>query len=242
MLLGGEGSMGESVETDRRCSLRVPVRGFAVLQAVSGTGPMHGSIENLSRTGALVNVSTRPPIDHLDMELRLSEGDGWITARTVRVERVGLGLFAHARHAKQRSRWRIAVVFDRVPPNMRDAIQSAIDHALCAAKRRPILVIDSKTERRTSLVTRLESEGMMPLAPKTQREAIDLLTSAQLHVSVCMLAPGFGVERGDLATMLADRFPWVTTAEIDDDVDATATRAIAAWAATPVARLGVSIA
>jgi len=229
--------MGENVETDRRCALRVPVRGFAVLQAVSGTGPLHGSIENLSRSGALVNVATRPPIDHIDMELRLSEGDGWITARTVRVERVGTGLFRG-----RGSRWRIAVVFDRVPPNMRDAIDSAIDHARSAAKRRPILVIDDKTERRTSLVTRLESEGMTPLAPNTPLEAIDLLTRAQLHVSVCMLAPGFGVEQSDLATILADSFPWVTTAEIDDDVDATATRAIAAWAATPVARLGVSIA
>jgi hypothetical protein len=234
MLAGREGSMGE---TERRCALRVPVRGYAVLQALSGTGPLHGSLENLSRTGALVNVATRPPIDHLDMELRLSEGDGWITARTVRVERVGLGIFAG-----RGSRWRIAVVFDRVPANIRDAIDSAIDHAVSAAQRRPILVIDDKTERRTSLVTRLESEGMTPLAPNTALEAIDLLTRAQLHVSVCMLAPGFGVERGDIATMLADSFPWVTTAEIDDDVDATTGRALAAWAATPVARLGVSIA
>jgi hypothetical protein len=33
----------------------------------------------------------------------------------------------------------------------------------------------------------------------------------------------------------------VTTAEISDDIDDTASRALAAWAETPVARLGGAI-
>jgi hypothetical protein len=72
-------------------------------------------------------------------------------------------------------------------------------------------------------------------------EGLELLTRSQLHVSVCMLAPGFGVASTDLATILSDSFPWVTTAQISDDIDDTASRAVAAWAATPVARLGVAI-
>lgn len=216
---------------ERRGALRVPVRGFAVLHAEDGPGPLHGSLENLSRSGALLAVASRPPHANLDLELRLSEGDGWVTARTVRIEPP----------RAQRGRWKIAVVFDRVEPAIRAAIDSAIEHALAAAKRRPILVIDDQKDRRASLITRLVREGMTPLAPKTPLEAIDLLARAQLHVSVCMLAPGFGVPSTDLATILSDSFPWVTTAEISDDLDDTTSRAIAAWAETPVARLGGAI-
>ncbi|MBA3452482.1 MAG: hypothetical protein H0T42_05225, partial [Deltaproteobacteria bacterium] len=52
---------------------------------------------------------------------------------------------------------------------------------------------------------------MTPLAPATPLDAIDLLTRAELHISVCLLAPGFGVGSTDLATSLSDSFPWVTT-------------------------------
>jgi hypothetical protein len=38
-----------------------------------------------------------------------------------------------------------------------------------------------------------------------------------------------------------DSFPWVTTAEITDDIDASVARAILAWDETPFARLGVAI-
>jgi len=225
--------MGETKD-ERRCALRVPVRGFAVLHAENGPGPLHGSLENLSQSGALVNFASRPPTDNLELELRLDDGDGWVTARTVRVERVNQNT--------QRGGWRIAVMFDRVEPAMRTAIDAAISHALSAARRRPILVIDDRAERRTNLIARLAREGMTPLAPKTPLEAIDLLTRSQLYVSVCMLAPGFGVESSrDLATILSDSFPWITTAEISDDIDDTTTRAVAAWAQTAVARLGVAI-
>ena len=224
--------MGQ-VRDERRCSLRIPVRGFAVLHAENGPGPLHGSLENLSQSGALVHVASKPPDANLDLELRLEGGDGWVTARTVRVERVNPNT--------QRGGWRIAVAFERVEPGIRAAIETAISHALSAAKRRPILVIDDQASRRTTLIERLVSEGMTPIAPRTPLEAIDLLTRSQLYVSVCMLAPGFGVESTDLATILSDSFPWVTTAQISDDIDDTATRAVAAWAATPVARLGVAI-
>jgi CheY-like chemotaxis protein len=224
--------MGQ-VRDERRCNLRIPVRGFAVLHAENGPGPLHGSLENLSQSGALVHVASKPPDANLDLELRLEGGDGWVTARTVRVERVNPNT--------QRGGWRIAVAFERVEPGIRAAIEMAISHALSAAKRRPILVIDDQASRRTTLIERLLSEGMTPIAPRTPLEAIDLLTRSQLYVSVCMLAPGFGVESTDLATILSDSFPWVTTAQISDDIDDTATRAVAAWAATPVARLGVAI-
>lgn len=219
--------------SDRRCALRVPVRGFAVLHAENGPGPLHGSLENLSQSGALVNLTSRPPTDNLELELRLDDGDGWVTAHTVRVERVNANT--------QRGGWRLAVAFDRVEPAVRAAIDNAIGHALSAAKRRPILVIDDRAERRTSLIERLAREGMTPIAPRTPLDAIDVLARAQLHVSVCLLAPGFGVPSTDLASILSESFPWVSTAEISDDIDDTVSRAIAAWAETPVARIGLAI-
>src|SRR5689334_10647815 len=121
--------------TDRRTALRVPIRGTAVIHAQEG--PLHGAVENLSYGGALLDLST--PLAAFfaaDVELRLPLRSGSVGARTVRVE------------VKPRRRWRIAVAFDRVDDSMREAIDSTIDDALSAARRRPILVIDDDHERR----------------------------------------------------------------------------------------------
>jgi hypothetical protein len=184
---------------------------------------LHGALENLSRDGALLSVASAPPpcSGAQELELRFTEGGGWVTARTLRVEQAA-------------KRWRIAVAFGPLEPAVGAAIDAAIDAALAAARRRPILVIDDRTERRASLIARLSDRGMTPLAPRTPLEAIDLLTRAHLHV--CLLAPGFGVPSTDLAALLSDSFPWVTTTEISDDLEATAGRAIEAWADTPIAR------
>jgi hypothetical protein len=215
--------MGESIVLgERRRALRVPVRGFAVLYA--SNGPLHGMIENLSKTGALVSVASRPPEEQLDIEIRIAEGNGWVVGRVVRVEP----------HARQ---WRIAVQFGRVDDSLMDAIEASIASARGAARRRPILVIDENTDRKNSLITRLSDRGMTPLAPKTPLEAIDLLTRSQLHVGVCLLAPGFGVPSHDLRAVLSDSFPWVSVAEITDDLDATTHHAIDTWNTTPIARI-----
>ena len=220
--------MGESmILGERRRALRVPVRGVAVLYA-SG-GPLHGMIENLSQTGALVSVASRRAEEQLDMEVRLAEGSGWVVARVVRVEP----------HARQ---WRVAVAFDRVDQPLRDAIEASIASARGAARRRPILVIDENTVRKNNLITRLSDQGMTPLAPKTPLEAIDLLTRSQLHVGVCLLAPGFGVPSHDLRAVLTDSFPWVSVAEITDDLEATTHQAIKTWKTTPIARIADAMA
>ena len=212
--------------SERRRAMRVPVRGTIVLRR--DVGPLHGTVENLSQSGALVHLASVPDRGDLELELRLVDGNGGVTARAVRVEESAHGA-------------RIAVVFDRVDPAMSAAIDASILSALAAARRRPILVIDDQHGRRSQLIAALAKEGMTPLAPSTPLEAIDLLTRAQLHVSVCLLAPGFGVPSTDLATMLSDSFPWVTTTEITDDLAGTMDRVITAWSQTPVARIGVAI-
>ena len=209
--------------SERRRAMRVPVRGTAVLHAHAG--PVHGTVENLSRSGALLSVAAKPlELDH-ELELRLDDGCGTVRARTVRIE-----------DAHPRQGWWIAVAFDRVELAMRESIDASIDAALSAARRRPILVIDAHEPRRTRLIDRLIDRGMTPLAPRTPLETIDLLTRAQLQISVCMVEAGT-----DLETMLADSFPWVTTSEITDDLDGTVARAIDTWSTTPVARLGAAI-
>ncbi|MBX3158739.1 MAG: PilZ domain-containing protein [Deltaproteobacteria bacterium] len=221
--------MGIQPKGERRRAMRVPVRGVAVFTG-GVHGPIHGVVENLSQTGALINFPTQfdGGSADFDIELRLAEGDGWVGARAVRREAAA-------------KRWRVAVAFERVDAAMREAIDASIHAALAAARRRPVLVIDDQHERRASLIERLSDRGMTPLAPRTPLEAIDLLTRAQLHVNVCLLAPGFGVPSHDLAAVLSDSFPWVTTTMISDDLDATAHRAVAAWSETPVARLGAAI-
>lgn len=212
--------------SERRRALRVPVRGVAVFYAEDGA--MHGTIENLSSSGALVTVAGVPFDDNLDVELKLGDESGWVSAKTVRIERTA-------------RRWRIAVQFDRVDDQMRAAIEGAIDHALRAAQRRPILVIDDLPARRVNLATRLAARGMTPLAPRTPLEAIDLLTRTQLHVNVCLLAPSFGQSLEDLRALVSDSFPWVTTAEISDDVELTVDRALEAWSGTDSARIAAAI-
>jgi hypothetical protein len=214
--------MGDSlILEERRRALRVPVRGFAVLH---GGDRLHGLIENLSQSGALVSVATRPAEDRLEIELRLAEGSGSVLARVVRVE-------AHARQ------WRVAVAFERVDETLRTAIDASIASARGAARTRPILVIDENIDRKNDLINRLSDRGMTPLAPKTPLEAIDMLTRSQLHVGVCLLAPGFGVPSHDLRAVLSDSFPWVSVAEITDDLDATTHQAIDTWKTTPIARI-----
>ncbi len=212
--------------SERRRALRVPVRGVAVFYGEDGA--MHGTIENLSSSGALLSVAGVPFDESLDVELKLGHDTGWVSARTVRIERTA-------------RRWRIAVEFDRVDDQMRAAIEGAIDHALRAAQRRPILVIDDRPSRRVNLATRLAARGMTPLAPRTPLEAIDLLTRTQLHVNVCLLAPSFGQTVDDLRTLVSDSFPWVATAEISDDVEATVDRALEAWSGTDSARIASAI-
>jgi hypothetical protein len=220
--------MGESIVLgERRRALRVPARGVAVLYA--SAGPLHGMIENLSQSGALVSVASRPPEDKLDIEFRIAEGTGWVAGRVVRTE-------------PKTGQWRIAVAFERVDDSLRTAIEASIASARGAARRRPILVIDENIDRKNNLIIRLSSRGMTPLAPKTPLEAIDLLTRSQLHVGVCLIAPGFGVPSHDLRAVLSDSFPWVSVAEITDDLDATTHQAIDTWNTTPIARIADAIA
>jgi PilZ domain len=227
MLDGLEGFMGDHVWSERRRALRVPVRGVAVLYAEDGA--THGTIENLSSSGALVSVAGVPRDQALDVELKLGVDSGWVTARTVRVERTA-------------KRFRIAVAFENIDPAVAAAIENAITAAIRAAQRRPILVIDDRIARRHDLVARLAARGMTPLAPRTPLEAIDLLTRTQLHVNVCLLAPSFGQSTAELRALVSDSFPWVSTAEISDDVEATVDRAVEAWSGTDVARLSAAIA
>lgn len=221
--------------SERRRALRVPVRGVAVFYAEDGA--MHGTIENLSSSGALVSVAGIPSDESLDVELKLGDDSGWVSAKTVRIERTARRTVSHTGTRG----WRIAVEFDRVDDQMRAAIEGAIDHALRAAQRRPILVIDDRPSERVNLATRLAARGMTPLAPRTPLEAIDLLTRTQLHVNVCLLAPSFGQSLDELRALVSDSFPWVTTAEISDDVELTVDRALEAWSGTDVARIATAL-
>ena len=218
----------EERDSDRRRAMRVPVRGMAVFYGE--TGAVHGRIENLSETGALVSMTTAPWLTKsFELELKLGEDTGWVSARAVRVEH-------------QARRLKVAVQFDRLDEPVRAAIESAISAAVHAAVRRPVIVIDDHRDRRDRLAHKLSAAGMLPLLPSTPLEAIDLLARAQLHADVCLLAPSFGQTRHELAALVTDSFPWVTLADIEEDLDATVARASEAWSSTDVARLFAAIA
>lgn len=215
--------------SERRRGLRVPVRGVAVLYGDEGA--VHGRIENLSASGALLSLPAPPPEGRasLELELKLGHETGWVGARGVRVERGP-------------RRWRFALQFERLEPPVRGAIEAAIEAALRAAQRRPILVIDEEVPRRVELVTHLASRGMTPLAPHTPLEAVDLLARPQLHIQVCLVAPSFGHTLDELRAQLCESFPWLSITEISADLEATIDRALEAWAGSDVARLSPTLA
>jgi hypothetical protein len=212
---------------ERRRALRVPVRGIAVFHVEGGA--LHGTIENLSASGALVSLSGAHEGAPHDVELKLGIDSGWVVARTVRVER-------------EARRTRIAVAFEHVDESLRATIEAAVEGAVRAAARRPVLVVDDLSARRSDLVARLVARGMTPRAPRTPLEAIDLLARSHLHINVCLLAAGFGHSADQLRALVAESFPWVTAADISDDVEATVDRAANAWSSTDFARLATAIA
>lgn len=218
--------MGDVAE--RRTALRVPVHGVAVCYGDANL-PIRGTIENLSSSGALINVSGAPTAGSLQLELKLGTSTGRVTARAVRVERGA-------------RRTRIAVCFDDIDDGVRAAIDAAIDHAVIAAERRPILVIDDNRRRRAMLHALLEAQGMTPVAARTPLDAIAVLTNPHLAVSVALIAPSFGHSLDALDHLVSDSFPWVRSAEISDDLDETVERAEHAWSSTDSARLARAIA
>ncbi|MDB4959249.1 MAG: hypothetical protein JWO36_6818 [Myxococcales bacterium] len=207
------------------------MRGVAVFYGEAGATA--GTIENLSRTGALINVTGIPTDRALHVELKLGIDSGWVGAHPLRVETIGRGPGAPRD-------FRIAVRFERVDDDVQYAIDAAISSALRAAQQRPILVIDEQSARRRDLTNQLARHGMTPLAPRTPLEAIDLLTRTQLHVNVCLIAPSFGQTTAQLRALVEGSFPWVMIAEISDDITETVARAADAWSGTDVARIATS--
>src|ERR1700733_11162831 len=139
---------------ERRGALRVPVRGVAVFHTPGGDGALHGIIENLSSSGALISLSGDHDNPPTDVELKLGLDSGRVVARTVRIAR-------DVRHTH------VGITFEQVEPSLRAAIEAAIEGALRAAARRPVLVVDDRSARRSDLVARLTQRGMTPIAPTT---------------------------------------------------------------------------
>jgi hypothetical protein len=179
---------------------------------------VHATIENLSASGALIVAHHCGDAAYAicDVELKLGLDSGSVLARPVRV--------IHAAEVT-----RIAVEFCRIEPEFQAAIEVAVEDAMIAAARRPVLVVDDQPLRRHALVSRLRARGLKPLAPRTPLEALDLLTRSHLHINVALLAAGFGQSAAELRAVIVDSFPWVTTADISNDVEATVDVADAAW-------------
>ena len=66
---------------------------------------MHGTIENLSSSGALVSVAGVPFDEDIDVELKLGDDSGWVSARTVRIERTARTAKLQ-RLSQDKCRWR----------------------------------------------------------------------------------------------------------------------------------------
>jgi hypothetical protein len=209
--------MGHMVErwSERRGAMRVAVQGTAVMRG--GAPPLHGVVENLSRSGALVHVSTPPADGEHELELQLPGGRGTLRARTVRI--------APTRHAT----WSVALAFERVEPALQQSIDASVADAVRAARARLVIVLDDDERRRARLVDRLVDRGFTPLAPRTPLETIDLLASPALRIRLCLVAADFRIARAALAQTLAEHFPWVTAASIDDDLDGAVDHAVAAY-------------
>ncbi len=93
-----------------------------------------------------------------------------------------------------------------------------------------VLVVDDQEARRAALIDRLVGEGLTPVTARTPLETIELLTRDE--IGLCVLTPG-----ADLGPLLADEFPWIATATITDDMDATVSGAMARVTEWPLGTL-----
>lgn len=210
---------------ERRAAVRVPVRGIAVLRATGHE--IHGSLHNLSRTGALVGVSHGFAGRDVDLELRVDGMLAEMPATAIRFDGT-----------------HVALAFDtaRIDERTRAALDSTISSAISAALRRPVLVIDDHVQRRDSLIARLTMHGMTPIAPQTPLEAVDLLTRSPTHVAVALVAPFRSIEAATLHAVLTESFPHLRIAMISDDLEDTVVRAAVAWSETDAGKLARSLA
>ena len=110
-------------------------------------------------------------VDRATSSCKLGRESGWVSARTVRVERT----------ASRPDRGRRSI---SVEPALRAVDRSGDRGSARRGARRPSSSIDDQMGRRADLIARLAARGMTPLAPRTPLEAIDLLTRSQLHVNV----------------------------------------------------------
>jgi hypothetical protein len=211
--------MGKIAGNERRRAMRAPVRGLAVLHR--DRGAVRGRLENLSLSGLLLRSRDRAEkTDSVDVELRLPTSARRIvlTGKVVRVEQTGDELA-------------IAVHFDELPADAEDAIEDQVVDAFAAAQRRSVLVVEGHEEKRRGLADALRDRSMTPLMPRTPLEVIDLLSSPDRHVEVCLISSQFGDHHGrEIANVIRESFPWVRIVfASDDDPFATAEGVQAAW-------------
>jgi hypothetical protein len=203
--------------TEKRRALRAPVHGHAVLHG--DRAATAGVIHNLSLGGALVRVGeVLGRTDALDVELRLpSARRVMLRGHGIRVDREGDGP-------------RMAVGFDRVPPDAEDAIEDAVITALSATRARHVLVVDAIEERQLDVAAAMRARELTPLTPRTPLEAIELLGDPANQIDVCAVSARFAdVAGGELTAFLKEAFPWVRIVRIGDDAIAVADDAVEAW-------------
>ncbi len=216
---------------DRRGAVRVPVRGVAVVYA--NGRKRRGTIENLSRTGALLRVAAAVEGDDIDVELRVP---GFVEGAAASGARLaGKAIRVEPSAGDHGARVAVEFVLDHIDEGTRGLLDVAIASAITAAMRRPVIIIDDQGERRRALAARLAARGMTPLLPATPLEAIDML--GQLHAAVCLVSGFRTIDAASFQSMVTDSFPWVKTAAISDDVDATVLRAAVTWSETDAGRL-----
>jgi hypothetical protein len=202
---------------ERRRSPRAPVRGRVVLHGDHAPGS--GTIENLSLGGVMVRVFDVPArTDVLDIELHLP------TTTTIRLSGRAV------RSERRDSMARVAIKFDDVDADAEDAIADEVVAAYAAAQRRPVLLIDDIEDRRIDVAAALRDRQMTPLIPTTPLEAIDLLSSPERHVEVCLMSSRFGDHRGrEIANVIVESFPWVKIMYVGSDAATVADDVAATW-------------
>lgn len=212
---------------DRRGARRTPATGRVTLSRDGGAQAVHGTIENLSRGGVLVAVHGEPaaltPERVCEVELLLvGRAPVWARAHPVRREPAPGGVL-------------VALAFAEVSAPGVDVIEAELAAMHAAAVRRPVLVVDDDPARREAIGDALRARGMTSLAPRTPLDAIQLLSRAQLHIPVALIASRFGsIPGAELERFLQGTFPWVEQVAITGDgaVVVAVTRAAQIWART----------
>jgi hypothetical protein len=187
---------------NRRRSFRAEVDGCAIVHAPGGVA-VRCRVADIGLGGVRLVEPHHEPDVRAGVEVTLElecAGAGWVVQRG-RVIRHENG--------------QIAIVFDKLAPEVEDLIEDEVLGAVEAARTPRVVVVDPSPERRRAVAASVRENGCLPLEAATPLEAVSMVERSRNHVRVVMVAETLTqTQRDELLEFLAEAHPTIQVVRI----------------------------